>query len=181
MNFFKKFFRYFLVPVFMLALLWVLYFKVYGNFHKVDDDFYRSAQLYSFNLPYYINKYGIKTILNLRGKSDETWYIDEVKISKDLNVTHIDYGIPDRKKIPIKKMQDIVEIIKNAKKPLLVHCKAGADRTSLVSALYLYDIKKDKDAKDAISILYGHFPYFGSKTIAMDESFKDYIDSKKLK
>ena len=166
--------RYILFPLVVLALSWVGYFKIYGNFHKVEDDLYRSAQLYSFNLPYYIQKYHIRSIINLRGASKEDWYKDEIRISKDNNVIHYDFGLPDRKVIPRKKMEALVKLMKKAPKPLLVHCKAGADRTSLASALYLYAIKHDPNADRAISIIYGHFPWLGSKTKAMDESFKNY-------
>lgn len=168
---FLKYFSLFLLP---LAVVWAIYFFIYGNFHKVDRDVYRSAQLFSFNMPYYIKNNNIKSILNLRGKSESIWYKDEINFAKENNLTHYDFGIPDRKVISKENMNKIVKIIKNAPKPMLIHCKMGADRTSLVSALYLYAIKNDKDAKREISIIYGHFPYLGSKTGAMDKSFEEF-------
>lgn len=174
MQWMKRVFKYLFIPLLVIAAMWVVYFKVYGNFHKVDDDLYRSAQLYSFNMPYYIEKHGIKSILNLRGDSTKQWYQDELDISKAYEVTHYDYGIGDRRISTMKEMEDIVQIMKEAPKPLLVHCKAGADRTSLASALYLYEIKNGEEAEKAISIIYGHFPWLGSKTVAMDKSFEKY-------
>ena len=171
----KRFLKYIFLPLFIIALLWSGYFLLYGNFHKVDKDIYRSAQLFSFNMPYYMKKYKIKSILNLRGASSDKWYKDELKISKEYNITHYDYGIGDRRVASKKEMDGILSIIKKAPKPLLIHCKAGADRTSLSVALYLHEVKHDKNAKDEISILYGHFPWLGSKTKAMDESFKKYV------
>ena len=174
----KRFLRYVFLPLLILALAWVGYFKVYGNFHKVTPELYRSAQLYSFNLPHYIEHNNIRSIINLRGDSDEKWYTDELRISKEHNVTHINFGIPDRKIIPLTKMEKLVELMRTAPKPLLVHCKAGADRTSLASALYLYAIEHDPHPQKAISIIYGHFPWLGSKTKAMDRSFQNYINNK---
>jgi protein tyrosine/serine phosphatase len=75
-------------------------------------------------------------------------------------------------------MEKLVDIVQNAKKPILIHCKAGADRTGLVSALYLYSIG-DKNASRMLSLKYGHFPYLFSPTKAMDESFKNYQAIKK--
>lgn len=158
-----------------LAIVWAVYFFVYGNFHKVDNSVYRSAQLFSFNMPYYIKRHNIKSILNLRGEDRHQWYKDEIEFAKENNLTHYDLGIPDRRVISKEKMRHIVEIIKNAPKPILIHCKMGADRTSLAVALYLYAIQNDKDARRAISIIYGHFPWLGSKTIAMDRSFEEFI------
>ena len=171
----KRFFKYIFTPLFIIALLWSSYFFIYGNFHKVDKDVYRSAQLFSFNMPYYLEKHQIKSILNLRGVSTKKWYKDEISISKEHHITHYDYAIGDRKIASMKEMNTIINLIKNAPKPLLIHCKAGADRTSLAVALYKYNIKHENNAKEAISIIYGHFPWFGSKTIAMDKSFEKYI------
>lgn len=158
-----------------IVLLWIVYFLLYGNFHKVDENLYRSAQLFSFNLPHYIQKYKIHSIINLRGGEGKEFYNDEIRISKEHNVTHYNYSISDRKIQSIATMEEIVNLLKQAPKPILIHCKAGADRTSLVSALYLYAIKHDPNASDAISLLYGHFPWFGSPTVAMDISFQNYV------
>jgi len=166
-----KILRYSFASILFLVLLWLGYFKLYGNFHQVNPELYRSAQLYSFNLPYYIKKYHFKTIINLRGASDESWYQDEIAISKEHNITHHDFGFGDRSKQSVETMDSLVRLMKEAKKPLLVHCKAGADRTSLASALYLYTTQDRQNPQDAISIVYGHFPWLGSKSKAMDQSF----------
>ena len=158
-----------------IFVFWIIYFLIYGNFHQVDKDLYRSAQLYSFNLSYYIRKYHIRSILNLRGGRGKWFYKDEIDTSKEYNITHYDYYISDISIQSIKSMNKIIRILKKAPKPILIHCKAGADRTSLVSALYLDSIKKDKNASKELSILYGHFPWLGSKTKAMDKSFANYV------
>ena len=173
----RRILKYILLPVLVIATVWATYFFLYGNFHKVDKDVYRSAQLFSYNLPYYLEKYQIKSILNLRKTRkahNKSWYINEIKIAKVMGVIRYDYPIGDREEASIEQMDKIVQLIENAPKPLLIHCKAGADRTSLASALYLYAIKNDKNADREISIIYGHFPWLGSRTIAMDRSFEKY-------
>ena len=177
---FKNFLKYIFLPIISLAILWLFYFKLYGNFHKMDDDFFRSAQLYEFNMPYYIKEYKIKSIINLRGKSEAQWYKDEMRISKEYNVNHYDFGLAATKIQSVATMDRLLELIKKAEKPVLVHCKAGADRTSLANALYEYKIKNDKNAEKFISILYGHFPWLGSRTKAMDISFENYKKQRPL-
>jgi len=126
-------------------------------------------------MPYYLKKYDIKSILNLRGDIDKPWHKTELKILNKYDILDYDYGIGDRKVLTLKEMKDIVRLIKEAPKPLLIHCKAGADRTGLAVALYLYDMKKDENAEDeSLSLLYGHFPWLGSKTVAMNRSFEIY-------
>jgi len=48
--------------------------------------------------------------------------------------------------------------MRDAPKPLLIHCKAGADRTGLASALYLGALEHQtrETAGWQLSILYGH-------------------------
>lgn len=176
MNHIRSLFKYIFFLLLSLILFWFGYFFLYGNFHKVDKNVYRSAQLFSYNLPHYLKEYHIKSILNLRKISkDNSWYGDEVRISNAMNVIRYNYPIGDRREASMNTMNKIVEIIKKAPKPLLIHCKMGADRTSLASALYLYAIKKDKNPQKEISIIYGHFPWLGSKTSAMDKSMERYI------
>ncbi len=166
----RRFFKYLLI----IVGIWALYFLIYGNFHQIDASIYRSAQLFRFNMPYYLEHYRIRSVLNLRGPSSHQWYQDEIRICQEHNVTHINYGFGDREPLSLKKMERMLAIIKQAPKPLLIHCKAGADRTSLAAALYLYDKTKDHDPDKGFSLLYGHFPWLGSKTVAMDKSFENY-------
>ena len=177
-----KHIKRFLKLIVFLALLYVGYGFIYGNFHKLDKDVYRSAQLFSFNMPYYLEEYKIKTVLNLRGeKPKRDWYQDEKKITKEHNVTLITYKISARKYLDYNHTSEIVEILKNAKKPLLIHCEGGADRTSLVSALYRYAIKHQskEEAEEELSIIYGHVPTLRPKVIAMEKSFYNYIEKSK--
>lgn len=169
-------FRHFLLyPIFILTVLWAGYIFLYGNFHQVDQDFYRSAQLFSFNMPYVLEKHRIKSIINLRGPSRNAWYREETVLAKERHIRHIDFGIGDREVISYETMKKLVDIMREAPKPVLVHCKAGADRTSLAAALYLYAIKHDDtEAEEALSVRYGHFPWLGSRTVAMDQSFNAY-------
>ena len=170
----KKILKYLLLALLCIALIIGGYLFIYGNFHKIDSNAYRSAQLFSFNMPYYVKKYHIKSILNLRG-TDNKFYKDEINISKKYNITHYNYSISASHIQTMKAMNKIVDIIKNAPKPILIHCKAGADRTSLATALYLYNEKKYTIAPKAFSLEYLHFPWLWSKTNAMDESFDKYV------
>ncbi len=168
---------FFILIVIIIAAR-IIYLEEQGNFHIVTkNQLYRSAQMDNDELSYYLKKYHIKTVLNLRGESpDAQWYKDEIKTCNKFGVDHYDYGFSASCLLSIKKMKDIVKLLKKLPRPILIHCKAGADRSGIVAALWLYKIKHFtfKKALYQLSILFGHFPYLGSPTIAMDESFKRF-------
>jgi protein tyrosine phosphatase (PTP) superfamily phosphohydrolase (DUF442 family) len=150
-----------------------------GNIHVVREGlFYRSAQLGNSDLARAVKEHGIKAILNLRGANPGSpWYDDELALSKKLGIAHYDYALSARRRVDHGEIEKILAIIRGAPKPILVHCKAGADRTGLVSAAYLLMVDGDDPvtADQQLSMLYGHFPYLGSRTSAMDQSFEALV------
>jgi protein tyrosine/serine phosphatase len=65
--------------------------------------------------------------------------------------------------------------MRDAPKPILIHCRSGADRTGLASALYLAAIAKtnEKTAEGQMSIFYGHLGLpIMSRAFAMDRTFE---------
>ena len=120
------------------------------NFHKVDEGVYRSAQLTPWRLKKIIKKYGIKTIINLRGNNKNYLYQREKEICEEIGVDYYTVALLSRSPERIRKeeLEKLVNILKTAKKPILFHCKAGADRTGFVAVLW--HILKGRDKKWAI-------------------------------
>lgn len=149
-----------------------------GNFHAVRPGvFYRSAQLSRSELDSFGRQYGIKSVLNLRGPhAGEAWYDGEMAAVHDLGIVHYDFPLSAKRFVTASEVAQILAIIRDAPKPLLVHCKSGADRAGLVSALYQYAIAgaSAADADRQLSLVYGHFPYLTSRSGAMDDSFRAY-------
>ncbi len=120
------------------------------NFHKVDEGVYRSAQLTPWRLKKIIKKYNIKTIINLRGNNKNYLYKREEEICKEMGVEYYTVALLSRSPERIRKeeLDKLVNILKTAKKPILFHCKAGADRTGFVAVLW--HILNGRDKKWAI-------------------------------
>ena len=152
-----------------------------GNVHAVTEGvFYRSAQLGKANLEAVARQHGIKSVLNLRGAHPgEAWYDDEIDASRTLGLAHYDYALSAKRFVSGPQITQLLDIVRNAPKPLLVHCKSGADRAGLVSALYRYAIAgvSAAEADRQLSLAYGHFPYLTSRSGAMDDSFWAYVDA----
>lgn len=171
-----------LVPVLALgSYLGVL--QLNGNIHTVQaGQVYRSAQLDSSQFVRVIGEDGIKSILNLRGAPQHGagWYDTEVRVASRLGVAHYDYGISAERPVTPEQIAAILGLLRTAPKPILIHCQGGADRSGLVAALYEAVIAGESPDQAArqLSLRYGHFPWLGSKTIAMDQSYWTYVNRK---
>jgi undecaprenyl-diphosphatase len=149
-----------------------------GNLHPVEAGVvYRSAQLSGEGLDHVFREYGIRSVLNLRGNNaGKSWYDDEVRTARGDGLVHIDYALSAEHDVTPAQMAELVQLVAQAPKPLLIHCNAGADRTGLVSALYeLSRGTPPAQAGTQLSLRYGHFPWLWSKTGAMDRSLAVYL------
>lgn len=166
----------------VLSLLLILtasyfaYIEEQGNFHAITPgEAYRSAQMDRDELEYYIKRYNIRSILNLRGENpDNSWYKEEMEVSKEQDVKHYDISLSASREPTEDDIHKLMWIFKNAQRPVLIHCQAGADRSGLVSAMWKVIVNKEpkSEAGEQLSILYGHLPI--GKTSAMDNFFENW-------
>lgn len=155
---------------------WTIY---HANLHVIaGGEAYRSGQMNAKQLARTIQDYGIKSILNLRGENPTTsWHQAEIATSTKLNVIHYDRSLGSGTPLTLEQMDDLVTLLRQAPKPVLIHCLGGADRSGLVSALYRFAIEGEKpgQADKELSIWYGHVPLIRPKVTAMDDSFWRYV------
>lgn len=163
---------------------WALGLQAQGNVHVVEPGaLYRSAQPNGSELKSLVQEYAIRTVVNLRGaNTGEAWYDDEIAASNNAGVTHVDIAMSARAQPSVETIDRLVRTLRDAPRPILVHCKDGADRTGLAAALYelLVEEKPASDASKQLSFWYGHFPWLGSRTVAMDNTFEQIVAKAKL-
>ena len=147
---------------------------LYNNFHKIDDNMYRS----NMPTPQRITKYkklGIKTIINLRGgKKDGGWFLEKKACEQNgielVNLVARSRAAPDKNMI--FKANAVFNSIKY---PALIHCKSGADRAGIIA--FLFKVLKSKEnpevAKKQLSLKYLHVKY--AKTGILDAFCDLYI------
>lgn len=147
-----------------------------GNFHEVlPGQFYRSAQLSGERLGEEIDRYGIKTVINLRGENvGKAWYDDEVAAAAAHGATHVNFGISARKDLTPEKTQELLTVLKTAEQPILVHCMSGADRTGLASVIFLQQVAgvDEEEAEWQLSPIYGHINLPFLAAYAMDDTWE---------
>ncbi|MEL4376095.1 tyrosine-protein phosphatase [Brucella cytisi] len=158
----------------MGGYLYTLQYK--GNVHTIiDGQAYRSNQPDPARIASLQKLYGIKTIINLRGpESGSKWYDEEIATAKTLGIKHADFEMSSRRELTPAQTRQLIALMQNAEKPVLIHCKSGADRTGLAAALYVAAVAKGSEGKAErqMSIAYGHFGFPLSPTYAMEKTFE---------
>lgn len=99
------------------------------NLHKVDENFYRSAQPTAEGMKN-LEKMGIKTVVNLRSYNSDK---DEIK-GTSLREIRVKMHAWD------PEFDELVRILRilvdESGAPYLLHCQHGADRTGMTVAMY---------------------------------------------
>jgi protein tyrosine/serine phosphatase len=112
------------------------------NFAKVTDGVYRSNHPHHTRLAGFKDA-GVTTILNLRGAFEKAPYLFEVESCAQLDLTLVSVPLGAREFPYREKLLMLLDAMDIVEKPVVMHCKSGADRTGLAAAMYLL---RDKDA-----------------------------------
>lgn len=88
-----------------------------------------------------IKEMGINTILNLRGDEQGAPYKFEVESCEILGLDLITVPMIAREAPRKAILLQLMDVFETINKPLLMHCKSGADRTGLAAAIYLLHIE----------------------------------------
>jgi hypothetical protein len=136
------------------------YIFLAGNFHAViPGQVYRCGQLSGEALEKVIAEHHIRTVVNLRGSSPPLpWYLEECRATNHLNVGQEDICFSANRLPSIHELRRLVEVLDRAEYPLLFHCRHGADRTGLASAVALL-LQSDMsltEARGQLAARYGH-------------------------
>lgn len=165
------------IVLIMPVLIYLFALQATGNFHVVSEGkVYRAAQMDGQNLVRWQQEYGIASVLNLRGESiGSDWYETEKAVTEHLGVEHINFGMSASEELTDQEVQALLQVMRDAPKPLLIHCRAGADRTGIASALYVAGIDggDEEAAERQLSLAYGHISLpWVSKAWAMDVTWE---------
>ncbi len=130
------------------------------NLHRVDTNFYRSAQPDAEGFKVLATQYGVKTVVSLRAfNADEP-------LARGLDLKLVRYKIHtwhiEREDV-VGALRSLRSATKEA--PALLHCQHGADRTGLITALYriLYQgWSKDAAADEMLNGNFGYHAVWGN-------------------
>jgi len=133
---------------------------LYANFHSLDGRAYRSSQ----PSPRFIRKLaqqGFKAIINLRGANSSAAFALEAEACGQVGVQLINTQLNSRRLPSVVEINRLADIFVQVESPFVIHCKSGADRAGLASALYLLIVKgaTAAEAKQQLSLRYFHLAH----------------------
>lgn len=139
---------------------WVAY-NVYvsHNFHTViPGGVYRSGQPLGEDIHRWTAKYGLKTVVNLRGGESDERVQGELAAIADLKLDYYDIHLSNTKLPSADQLRELARVLETAPRPMLIHCKAGADRTSVGSVMARMALAGDdyQAARSQCSLYYLH-------------------------
>ncbi|MEW6249974.1 MAG: tyrosine-protein phosphatase [Planctomycetota bacterium] len=132
----------------------------FDNFRTIEPQAaYRSAQLDGATLRLVVQTYGIRTIINLRGdNTGESWYDTEKAVAEEFGVAHVDVRFSAESLPSREELLKLYDAFATAEYPILIHCKAGADRTGAAAAIWrMQMLGEARDEADReLSLAFGH-------------------------
>jgi len=147
------------------------------NFREVSPHkCYRSGQLSPKALRRYVQQYGIRCVVSVRGGSNRAaWYRDELQVCQELNCVHAAFDVSLNHLAEPKEVDGLVMRFEQGPYPMLLHCKEGADRAAFGSVLYLMLVEHktlDEALDAALTWRYGHVRI--GKAAVIDKFFELY-------
>ena len=150
--------------------------RILPNRYQLSPDAWRSNQPDPVHFPA-LQAAGIKTVINLRGGDIYSYYLFEVEACHDFGMTLINHKMKARFLKERERYLELLDIMEQAEKPFLIHCKSGADRTGIAAALYLLDQcgASIDEARAQLSLKYAHQRWSKAGILdAMIEAYAEY-------
>jgi protein tyrosine phosphatase (PTP) superfamily phosphohydrolase (DUF442 family) len=139
----------------------------------VPGKLYRSNHPTPARLAAAKRKYGLHTLINLRGHRQCGSDALSRSTAVALGLTHIDMAFESRGAPHRDRILRFADIYRKLDTPALMHCKSGADRAGLASGLaILFEGGTSQDALAQLSWRFGHWSR--SRTGVLDAFFIHY-------
>lgn len=147
----------------------------YLNLHQVTPELWRAAQPTPTQIADLAAR-GVKTIVTLRGGREfGSWPLEREACERH-GIALVELTARSREAPSLEMLREAKAMFETIAYPAMIHCKSGADRAGLISALFLM-FRHGKTATEALEQLsprYGHWRW--SKTGILDAFLEHYRD-----
>lgn len=129
-----------------------------------DPIIIRSPQPDEDDLESLHQRFGVKTVLNLRGeKPGDSWFEEERKGVDKIGAKWVHMAVNSAKRPSSEMVKDFFRLVEEpANWPILLHCQGGIHRSGLMTALYRMQYQ-GWSAEDAIAEMDEHYFEWGIK------------------
>jgi protein tyrosine/serine phosphatase len=146
----------------------------FQNAHWISEELVRTNQPSPEQLAGWKAR-GIKTIINLRGGFDGSFYALEKEACEQLGLTLVDFTITSREVPSRARVLGARDLFQTVEYPALMHCKSGADRAGIMSVFYMH-FRKGKTIREAMDQLHLRYLHVkAGKTGVLDYTFERYL------
>ncbi|MEM5517821.1 sulfur transferase domain-containing protein [Henriciella sp. AS95] len=147
----------------------------FQNLHQISPEMWRANQPNPRQVREHARLRGIRTIVNLRGESTKGYYLLEKEACEAEGVALVDFQVFSRDTPKVETINAAKALFDTIEYPALMHCKSGADRAGLMSALYMI-FRQEMPVSKALEQLSGKYLHVKSgKTGMLDAFFEAYI------
>lgn len=155
---------------------WVLH-----NFHEVvPRQVYRSGQPGVGQVRQWTRKYGLRTIINLRHDPWREPFAEEKAAAEGLGVRLVHVPLTNHSLPRRALLVRLIEAIESSERPMLLHCRAGADRAGVGSVLAAMAIggQDYASARRQLSVRYLHFDPFPNHVGGVFARYESYCSNR---
>ncbi|MFT4934825.1 MAG: protein tyrosine/serine phosphatase [Pseudoalteromonas distincta] len=146
----------------------------FQNAHWISEELVRTNQPSPEQLAGWKAR-GIKTIINLRGGFDGSFYVLEKEACAQLGLKLVDFTITSREVPSRARVLGARDLFQSIEYPALMHCKSGADRAGIMSVFYMH-FRKGKPIAEALDQLHLRYLHMkAGKTGVLDYVFERYL------
>lgn len=137
------------------------------NFYPVSEGVWRSNQPTHSRFVKYKDM-GMKSVINLRGSDPQAHYLFEEESCRILGIKLYDCKLWARRAAERENIVHTIDTMRSVQKPMMFHCKSGADRAGFCAAMYqmIFDDVPVQIARKQLSFKFIHIKW--SKTGVLD-------------
>ncbi|MHB8529426.1 MAG: protein tyrosine phosphatase family protein [Caulobacteraceae bacterium] len=146
----------------------------FSNAHWISQELARANQPWPFQLEAWARR-GVKTVINLRGGFDASFYALEKAACERLGLTLADFTVTSREPPTKAQVEGAQRLFETVEYPAMMHCKSGADRAGLMGVLYAH-FRQGKPVREAMSQLSPRYLHVrAGLTGVLDFVFERYL------
>jgi protein tyrosine/serine phosphatase len=145
------------------------------NLAEISPGVWRSNQPSPGRLKRY-RALGIKSVVSLRGAVPKSYnFLEDAACAEHGIQFQYIAGITARKLVAAETILSNLDALAKVPKPLVFHCKSGADRTGFVAALYLILLEGASVEEAAMQLARKHIHFPRSRAGVLDHVFRVYL------